>query len=377
MENVKFLDLEDTGIKDLPCSIIKLSGLRVLGMSGGMFMIPNVITMMPQLFYCGIDGGGKRWLEKLLRSEQFLEDCAQSTPSLTWIHCCFENINLLDDFFPLAVAWFPNVSSLDLSGNNFTVLPECILQFHLLTKLIVDDCKHLREIRAIPPKLQCFSAVNCNSLSPWGKSLLLNQELHADAGSGTACVMPGESIPKWFQKRCSGASFSFWFRGTEFSNIALSVAILLKDYISPAIELNFTVAISGKKVDSVWFRMNQFYISSGGFDLLSPYVHNTLTLEDGWNHMEISYKARDNDDMVIPIEFIAKEIGVHYWKKMIGSSINEDIRFTDLYKMTQLIIMMMMLSIVLPNHKSQPLLLETCIGLWTLLFLSHTIFLDK
>ncbi|XLS46688.1 hypothetical protein HN51_021046 [Arachis hypogaea] len=39
-------------------------------------------------------------------------------------------------------------------------------------------------------------------------------------------------------------------------------------------------------------------------------------------------------------------------------------------RMTGLIIMMIMLSMILPNHKKHPLLLESCMGLWTLLFLA-------
>ncbi|KAL1318988.1 hypothetical protein AAHE18_15G245400 [Arachis hypogaea] len=90
--------------------------------------------------------------------------------------------------------------------------------------------------------------------------------------------------------------------------------------------------------------------------------------ERGWNHAKLSYEASDGYKGMVPGESIAKEIGIHVLKQ--ESSSIEDIRFTDPYKMTQVIIMMIMLSIALPNHKKQPLLLQTCIGLWTLLFLT-------
>ncbi|MED6107802.1 hypothetical protein PIB30_017692 [Stylosanthes scabra] len=371
MENVKVLDLNYTGIKDLPCSFRNLSGLRRLEMIGDeMCKIPSVITMMPQLCECMIDGGGNSCRERSLQMEMILEKLIHCIPSSDWINCCFQNINLSDDFFPLAVVWFPNVSSLNLSGNNFSVLPECIQQFHLLRELIVNDCEHLREIRGIPPKLERFSAINCKLLSPWGTTVLLNQDVHE--GRSTRFVMPGGSIPRWFERRFSGASISLWFRGTKFPNNALCVAILLKDYISVPIEISLTVAISGNEVCyGEQARVNQLFI----FNLNLQRYHHILTLQKGWNHAELSCKARYNNSMeVSSIEFIVKEIRMHVWKQKIGSSIIEDIRFSDPYKMTELIIMMMMLSMVFPNHKRQPLLMETCIGLWTLLFLSHTYF---
>ncbi|XLS95280.1 hypothetical protein HN51_071288 [Arachis hypogaea] len=275
-----------------------------------------------------------------------------------------------DDFFPLAVAWFPNVSWLDLSGNNFTVLPECIQQFRFLRYLYVDDCEHLREIRGIPPCLTDFSAVNCKSLSPRSTSVLLNQQLHQ--GRNTQFVMPGGRIPRWFEQRSSGASISFWFRGTEFPYKSLCVAILLIHDIPSPLEVSFIVTFNGNQVQQGWRNLiDQLFI----FNLeRCSYYYESLHLERGWNHAKFSYEAYNDYKEKVPSESIAKEIGMHVWKEE-SSSIMEDIRFTDPYKMTQLIIMMMMLSIAFPNHKKKPLLLETCIGLWTLLFLTHTLFL--
>ncbi|MED6107808.1 hypothetical protein PIB30_017698 [Stylosanthes scabra] len=334
-----------------------------------MYKIPRVIIMMPQLRNCKIGGeGNNKWRERPFRLEMLLKKAIYSN----WIYGRFQNMNLSDDFFPIAVAWFPNVSSLSLSGNDFTVLPECIQQFHLLRYLKVDDCKHLREIRGIPPKLERFFAVNCKSLSLGGTNVLLNQEAHE--GKITLFVMARGIIPRWFEQRCSGASISFWFRGTEFPDNTLCVAILLKDYISLPVQVRLSVAISGNRVYSsvpMGVNVNQFFI----FNLNLQTNHRMLTLEKGWNHMEVSYKVHDDSGREVPsIEFFAKEIGVHVWKPKISSSVIEDIRFTDPYKMTELIIMMMMVSMVLPNHKRQPLLMETCIGLWILLFLSHTFF---
>ncbi|XLR24754.1 hypothetical protein S83_052654 [Arachis hypogaea] len=196
--------------------------------------------------------------------------------------------SLSDEFFPLALACFPNLEHLDLIGNNFTVLPECMQEFRFLYWINVDDCKHLREIRGIPPCLSVFSAVNCKSLNPEGTGMLLNQELHE--GGSTEFMMPG---------------------GMD-----------MKHYL--------------------------------------------------WKRNGIMRRFRIKQVTITFMRRIAREIGMHVLKK--ESLVMQDIRFTDPYKMTQLLVMMLMLSKVFPNHKNQPLLPERCIGLCTLQFLAYTLF---
>ena len=84
---------------------------------------------------------------------------------------------LSDDFFRLGLVWFANVKELDLSFNNFTVLPECIKECRFLRKLRVDFCDDLQEIRGIPPNLEHLSAINCRCLTSSCSSMLLNQVL--------------------------------------------------------------------------------------------------------------------------------------------------------------------------------------------------------
>ncbi|MED6181139.1 hypothetical protein PIB30_016664 [Stylosanthes scabra] len=232
IEKVKSLDLSNVGIKDLPCSFRNLSRLRDLYLNGSeMCKMPSVITMMQQLSSCDIKGGGNnkgRVSGKL--EEGFQGMLTRLLPSENLTSLFLENTNLSDEFFPLAVAWFPNVEWLDLRGNNFTSLPECVQQFRFLRKLTVNDCTHLREIRGIPPNLEYFSAVNCKSLSPRTKHLLLNQGWYEDRS--TTFLIPGERIPRWFEQRCSGGTcIYFWFRGTIFPAKSLCVAFLLNDHI--------------------------------------------------------------------------------------------------------------------------------------------------
>ncbi|MED6203785.1 hypothetical protein PIB30_002548 [Stylosanthes scabra] len=376
-KNVTALELYHTSIKDLPYSFRNLSRLSRLDIrENKMCRMPNVIAMMPQLSTLVMKGGdnkegkvsGKREMEGL-QLEGILTHHSLCSSKLRTLD--LKNCELSDGFFPLAVAWFPNLTMLDLRGSYFTILPECIQQFRFLWYLNVDECEHLREIRGVPPCLRYFSALNCKSLSHRGTGVLLNQELHENGP--IQLVMPGR-IPRWFEQRSRGPSISFWFRGKYFSSNALLVAILLTDnfHCNPIYVLPF-VTINGKEFPLRHrTRMEQLFV----FDLSSI----TNSSKNGWNHAKFSYTAIEHSDGKydyhdVQIESIAKEIGMHA-RKQKKSSIMQDVRFTDPYKMRELVIMMMMVSMVFPNHKNQPLLLQTRIGLWTLLFLTHTA-LDK
>ncbi|QHO42633.1 TMV resistance protein N [Arachis hypogaea] len=248
-----------------------------------MYRIPSVICMMPSLDFCNINLGGNKGRVSEEQEDGLHGILTHSLPSSDMEHLSLKNSNLSDDFFPLAIAWFPNVEFLDLTGNNFTVLPKCIQQFRFLEILKVDDCEHLREIRGIPPCLTEFSAVNCKSLSPRGTSVLLNQQVHQ--GGSTHFVMPGGSIPRWFEWRSSGPSISFWFRGTIFPYKSLCVAILLKhDILSPPLQVKPTVAINGNQVQfGRYGLMGQLFIFNLKRD---DYYYEAPHFERGWNHVK-------------------------------------------------------------------------------------------
>ncbi|PNX83981.1 disease resistance protein (TIR-NBS-LRR class) [Trifolium pratense] len=121
-----------------------------------------------------------------------------------------DECKLKDDSLPIILKLFANLTHLDLSLSNFTILPECIKEHQSLISLNLDDCTRLQEIRGIPPNLKFLSALNCELLSSSCTSMLLNQELH-EVG-GTIFCLPGKRIPEWFELQSRGWSFSFWIR---------------------------------------------------------------------------------------------------------------------------------------------------------------------
>jgi len=83
--------------------------------------------------------------------------------------------NLSDECLPVLLKWFVNVTYLNLSNNNFKILPKCLNECHHLRKFYLNNCMSLKEIRGFPPYLEEFSAVGRVSLSLADRRRLLSQ----------------------------------------------------------------------------------------------------------------------------------------------------------------------------------------------------------
>ncbi|RZB62055.1 TMV resistance protein N [Glycine soja] len=207
MENIKALDLDGLPIKELPFSFQNLIGLcRLTLNSCGIIQLPCSLAMMPELSVFRIENCNRwHWVESEEGSKRFTR-----------------------------------VEYLDLSGNNFTILPEFFKELQFLRALMVSDCEHLQEIRGLPPNLEYFDARNCASLTSSTKSMLLNQKLH-EAG-GTNFMFTGTRIPEWLDQQSSGHSSSFWFR----NKFPAKLLCLLIAPVSTGIGVKAKVFINGK-----------------------------------------------------------------------------------------------------------------------------------
>ncbi|KAJ7961771.1 putative Disease resistance protein (TIR-NBS-LRR class) [Quillaja saponaria] len=116
METISWIDLCHTAIKELPSSIENLVGLQELSLSFCKRLqdLPSSICKLENLFS----------LE--------LEDCREVM----------------------------------LSGNNFVLFPECILELVSLECLRLNNCKQLQTIpRDILPRLKIIDALNCTLMT--------------------------------------------------------------------------------------------------------------------------------------------------------------------------------------------------------------------
>jgi len=168
MKNITSISLMKTSIEKLPVSFQNLMGLQNFFIEGNVLQrLPISIFRMPNLskitFYrCIFPKLDDKWSSMV----------STSPTDIQLVKC-----NLSDEILPIVVMWSANVELLNLSENNFTILPECIKHCHFLWSLRLDDCKCLREIRGIPPNLKHLSAIRCKSLTSSSKNMLLNQVL--------------------------------------------------------------------------------------------------------------------------------------------------------------------------------------------------------
>ncbi|XP_047163683.1 uncharacterized protein LOC124833284 [Vigna umbellata] len=283
--------------------------------------------MMPEL----VDIAANEWEGGLFREAnegaEKVSSILSTNVQYLQLRCC----NLTDDFFPTLLPWFANMKNLDLSGNNFTVIPECIKEFHFLTRLNLNFCERLQEIRGIPPNLKHFFAIDCQSLTSSCRSMLLNQELH-EAGS-TFFYLPGAKIAEWFEIQTLELPISFWFRG-KLPAMAICLAMERVWEYSSSEGGKYRPLV----IHSTFRLMSPIVIINGNehlletwemlddctcvFDLRETKLKNDLDeelVENEWNHAEVTCRYVSLDQTLI-------KHGIHVFKQ--ESSV-EEIRFTD------------------------------------------------
>ncbi|KAF8036330.1 hypothetical protein BT93_C2146 [Corymbia citriodora subsp. variegata] len=166
-EHLEKLKLHQTAIEELPSSVAKFIKLKLLDLMA----CPN-LKNLPCSIYTLQD------LRKILirRCPQLskLPKCVQGSsdhtnfyprlalPSLHHLFlggCSLSELKILKNLNCTS-----SMTILSLSGNKIVRLPTCIGQFTKLYLLSLDNCKQLREIPALPPRLAKLSARGCESL---------------------------------------------------------------------------------------------------------------------------------------------------------------------------------------------------------------------
>ncbi|RZB62059.1 TMV resistance protein N-like [Glycine soja] len=345
MENIERLELNGLPIKELPFSFQNLIGLRLLTLwNCGIVQLRCSLAMMPNLFQFQIEKCNRwQWVESD-EGEEKVGSIISSEARFGTHSFSAKNCNLCDDFFLTGFKRFAHVGDLNLSGNNFTILPEFFKELQFLHSLDVNDCQHLQEIRGIPPNLMFFGARNCVSLTSSSKSMLLNQELYE--ARRTQFVFKGASIPEWFDQQSSGHSSSFWFRNKFPAKILCLLIAPVSGVGFRFVKPNPKVFINGKfqefeprvtdRIKSM-LKLDHTYI----FDLKEiPFKNNYLSeevaREKEWNHVEVRYESvleyekEKKEEGVLDLESsLIKATGIHIFRE--EGSTDEDIRFDDPY----------------------------------------------
>ncbi|KAI9126977.1 hypothetical protein K1719_001536 [Acacia pycnantha] len=127
MKEMQTLDLDKTTITELPSSVRYLIGLESLSMKEcpNLKQLPASICTLPNLWKLTTDScQGLSHFKMCEGGDEASLYC--SAMSLKMEQLCFSNCNLSDDSLAFCLSHFTNMILLDLSFNNFTILPECI-----------------------------------------------------------------------------------------------------------------------------------------------------------------------------------------------------------------------------------------------------------
>jgi hypothetical protein len=330
MKNIKEINLHNTSIRKLPSSFTNLSGLRKLWIdecrelkySSKTFTMPNL-----KLFSAV---GCSLFLEK--HNEKF----SSTRPSNLRRNLLLKDKNLSEQGVRVVLSMWTNVSYLDLSNNNFKILPECLNQCQV-EELILDGCKYLEEIRGIPQNLRCFSAIGCKSLTSSCTRMLLSQELHEAGRPIIRLPSRLKMIPDWFEHQIRGSSISIWFR-KQIPTI--SCIILLLDPKPSLIEIKVKLFVNGNKhcLYNTNHRPSVVDFTSDHTYMFELEMHQEVIsevdkaiLKNEWSHVEVEVQLKN----VYPIQVKNlsvgnPQIGIHVFKEK--ERMEADVRFTNPYR---------------------------------------------
>ncbi|XP_050131144.1 disease resistance protein RPV1-like isoform X11 [Malus sylvestris] len=176
MKSLTHLWIGESGIRELPSSIAYLTGLRELYAYG--CELQNVPELSGSIEYLDLSWCSKltRFATRLgLRSlrELDLSGCRrlESFPEIEGkkarrlqLSLNLSGCKLSESDFLVPLDCWSELRELNLSRNNFVSLPDCISEAVNLMKLSLRDCKTLREIPVLPPKLESLHLDDCTSL---------------------------------------------------------------------------------------------------------------------------------------------------------------------------------------------------------------------
>lgn len=346
VEKMTVLDLKGTAIEELASSICNLIGLETLTLMECKYLkqLPTSICMLPKLKTLSAELCSElRYFKKCEGEKRVSPLMSSYKTSVNFSKC-----NLLDDTLPLCLSSFPYVIYLDLSFNNFTILPACLKECLFLKVLCLHYCEQLRHVAGIPLNLEVCEARHCTSLTSLSSSILLDQVpfflsclisfvyikfimgfknmlLQALRRPGKInLILPGQRIPEWFDHCSEGESLSFWVR-KEFPAIVVGVVVGVLADQDCIFAFEFSMRINGITQKS----FNDILMSTIAVDhiflcdLQSTFPEAELHEVDEWNRVEVKCM---NKAMRMVNGGMTKSIGVHVYKQI--SSV-ENIRFTD------------------------------------------------
>ncbi|KAI4353232.1 hypothetical protein L6164_002197 [Bauhinia variegata] len=258
MENLSYISLRGTAIKEIPCSIQNVIGLSFLDLSfcQRLKKVPTCILVLPKLKKLHVGEGSS--LKKLGLPPKIKLLSASNCTSL-----------------------LPSV--LDL------ITEDLILQSHSRTEFILPGqmipkwydrygSRELQNIRVIQPTIKYLSTSSFKVLMSPALNLLINQFLYFCGNS------------KGNEQYRNEMSLSFWFRN-EFPDISLFV-VGGPNKIFDTLLIKCSVSINDH-VQQRWYSRYPKSETEHTFLYILPCQHERMYSEGEWNHAEISCEFKE------------------------------------------------------------------------------------
>uniref|UniRef100_A0A7N2LFQ5 TIR domain-containing protein n=2 Tax=Quercus lobata TaxID=97700 RepID=A0A7N2LFQ5_QUELO len=243
MNCLKSLNLESSGIRELPSSLLYLTGLKWLNLLGS--KLRNLLV--------GANKSQMREEEdipsaKLRLACNSFNNFSGPTGFLCLTQLDFSHLKIKVELdFWMQPDYFPVLSHLNLNATSIVTIPESISRFTRLLYLTIQNCKKLREISRLPQSIRYVNAMNCDRLETQSSSRLLNQfreivgilsNIVAEAatsfdsegvqiGKDHYLILPVTEIPKWlkFNHHQSVENSVSFLVGPKFSNLVVCIAL--------------------------------------------------------------------------------------------------------------------------------------------------------
>ncbi|KAF3969678.1 hypothetical protein CMV_006539 [Castanea mollissima] len=281
MENLKYLGVANTAIRELSPSIGNLIGLERLDIGSRFYLchLPSSIYKLQQLRILFLYGN-----VKFPKDVGIGRQAAACNSYCGFSKYCFPKLNFLKKL----TSCFTHSEKCLLSGSEDLNLKESIIRFSRLNRFLIQDSKFLKKIPKLPESIREVYATNCISLNSkslrklilqFGRNLglspnmkcsgvkrkvLMDSHSHCKLSNQVDCssrvslskfnaiedesvptldtylidyeerydiIVPGKKIPNWINHQSIESSISFWV-GPKFPSIAVCVAfhlIPLKD----------------------------------------------------------------------------------------------------------------------------------------------------
>ncbi|KAF5468037.1 hypothetical protein F2P56_012227 [Juglans regia] len=151
-EHLEELDLSETAIRQFPSSITCLQNLRLLSFQGCSGLPPkSFLKRLVSWFWGNPDIG-------------FVLRTSLSSALCSLMKLDLSNCHLKDGAIPCDLSELSSLLALNLSGNDFTLLPESISQLSKLVIISLRRCSQLQSLPELPSRTAYVDALDCISL---------------------------------------------------------------------------------------------------------------------------------------------------------------------------------------------------------------------